>query len=185
VPLSHRSTVPWYRQFWPWFLIALPATAVVAGLTTVYIAFNNADTLVKDNYYKEGLAINARLDQDRLAEEMNLSAKIVIDELSGEVLVELSGVAVRYDNLQLLLIHPVDQARDMTIDLIPVGEGRYRADLGAKPQNRYYLRLQPSGSGDPGRSEQMAAKMPQWRLNGEIDLDRFRQVLLESGSANS
>ncbi len=22
---------PWYRQGWPWFLIALPATAVVAG----------------------------------------------------------------------------------------------------------------------------------------------------------
>ena len=29
---------PWYRQFWPWFVIALPASAVIAGLTTVWIA---------------------------------------------------------------------------------------------------------------------------------------------------
>ena len=26
------ESIPWYRQFWPWFLIALPATVVVAGL---------------------------------------------------------------------------------------------------------------------------------------------------------
>ena len=30
--------LPWYRQFWPWFIIALPATAVVASLATVWIA---------------------------------------------------------------------------------------------------------------------------------------------------
>ena len=51
---------PWYRQFWPWFLIALPATVVVAGLTTWWIAAHKADSLVVDDYYKEGLAINRR-----------------------------------------------------------------------------------------------------------------------------
>ncbi|MDX2349593.1 MAG: FixH family protein, partial [Porticoccus sp.] len=44
------DTKPWYRQFWPWFLMALPGSVVIAGLTTVYIAFNGADTLVNDNY---------------------------------------------------------------------------------------------------------------------------------------
>jgi len=185
VPLSHSSTVPWYRQFWPWFLIALPATAVVAGLTTVYIAFNNADTLVRDNYYKEGLAINAQLDQDRLAEELGLSAKVVIDDLSGEVIVELFGAAARHDDLQLLLIHPVDQSRDMAIDLTLVAAGRYRGDLGAKPQHRYYLRLQPADLRRQQGGDQAPAESSQWRLNGEIDLDRFRQVLLEPASADS
>jgi hypothetical protein len=156
---------------------------VVAGLTTVYIAFNNADTLVRDNYYKEGLAINAQLDQDRLAEELGLSAKVVIDELSGEVIVELFGAAERHDDLQLLLIHPVDQSRDMAIDLTLVAAGRYRGDLGAKPQHRYYLRLQPADFRQHG--DLAPAESSQWRLNGEIDLDRFRQVLLEPASADS
>ncbi len=31
---------PWYKQFWPWFLIALPASVVVASLITVTLFFN-------------------------------------------------------------------------------------------------------------------------------------------------
>ena len=37
---------PWYRQFWPWFLIALPLTAVIGGLVTIVIAVRTSDTLV-------------------------------------------------------------------------------------------------------------------------------------------
>ena len=28
-------TIPWYRQFWPWFLISLPATAVAGCAVTI------------------------------------------------------------------------------------------------------------------------------------------------------
>jgi len=175
-----RSTTPWYRQFWPWFIIALPGMSVVMGLSMLYIAIYNADTLVKDNYYKHGLAINEQLDQDRLAAELGLSAKVTIDGLSGEVIVELYGSAIAYENLQLLLIHPVDESRDMEVSLSLVDEGRYRADLSTKPENRYYLRLQPADSAT-GKS----AEIPSWRLNGELDLDILQRVLLESDSANS
>ena len=61
---------PWYRQFWPWFLIALPGTVVIASLVTVYIAVNNADPVVDGNYYKHGLTINERLE-DRPAEPVS------------------------------------------------------------------------------------------------------------------
>ncbi len=47
---------PWYRQFWPWVIFGLPASVVVAGLITVYIAYEGADDMVIDQYYKEGLA---------------------------------------------------------------------------------------------------------------------------------
>ena len=56
--LPREDTLPWYRQFWPWFLICLPGSVVVAALTTMYIAHKGADDLVVDEYYKEGLAIN-------------------------------------------------------------------------------------------------------------------------------
>ena len=29
--MDERDTQPWYKYFWPWFIIALPASAVVAG----------------------------------------------------------------------------------------------------------------------------------------------------------
>ncbi len=41
-----QATV-WYKQFWPWFLIALPSAVVLAALITVYIASSNPDTLIQ------------------------------------------------------------------------------------------------------------------------------------------
>ena len=38
--------VPWYRQFWPWFIIALPASAVIASFITLWIAISNPDGMV-------------------------------------------------------------------------------------------------------------------------------------------
>lgn len=167
------SLKPWYRQFWPWFLIVLPTTAVVASLTTVYIAFSGADTLVRDNYYKDGLAINMELDQDRLAATLGLSADVNFDKLTGEVVVDLHGSEQLSApeqlpaSLQLQLIHPLDESRDMTLALSALGQGRYRGDLEALPQNRYYLRLKAAGEG-----------LKPWRLNGEVDLDNSSAVLL-------
>lgn len=49
---ARTDTKPWYRQFWPWFLIALPATAVVASFATLAIAIRNADEVVSDPDYE-------------------------------------------------------------------------------------------------------------------------------------
>jgi hypothetical protein len=34
---------PWYKQFWPWFIIALPLTSVAASFTVLWIAISNPD----------------------------------------------------------------------------------------------------------------------------------------------
>jgi len=41
--------LPWYKQFWPWFIIALPASAVIAGFYTLWLAISNPDHLVVDD----------------------------------------------------------------------------------------------------------------------------------------
>ena len=46
--LATGEGVPWYRQFWPWFIIALPASAVVASFFTLWLAISNPDQLVVD-----------------------------------------------------------------------------------------------------------------------------------------
>lgn len=40
--------LPWYKQFWPWFIIALPASVVVASFYTLWLAISNPDPLVID-----------------------------------------------------------------------------------------------------------------------------------------
>jgi len=40
---------PWYKQFWPWFIIALPATAVIASFITLYLAISRPDYIVVDD----------------------------------------------------------------------------------------------------------------------------------------
>jgi len=45
--------LPWYRQFWPWFIIALPASVVVASFITLWLAISNPDHLViEDDEYQ-------------------------------------------------------------------------------------------------------------------------------------
>ena len=40
---------PWYRQFWPWFVMALPAAAVAASFVTLYLA-GSEPAMVVDDY---------------------------------------------------------------------------------------------------------------------------------------
>ena len=44
-PLRERRVddKPWYKQFWPWFIIALPLTSVVASFLTLWIAVTQPD----------------------------------------------------------------------------------------------------------------------------------------------
>ena len=48
------ENLPWYKQFWPWFIIALPASAVVASFITLWLAISNPDQLVvSDDEYRQ------------------------------------------------------------------------------------------------------------------------------------
>ena len=67
---------PWYREPWPWLLMAGPATVLVAGAATTWIAFASSDGLVAEDYYKQGLGINRRLAREEAARKLGISAKL-------------------------------------------------------------------------------------------------------------
>ena len=71
-PNATVSALPWYREPWPWLLMAGPALVVVAGLTTAWIAVTHEDGLVADDYYKRGLAINQELRRDSAAVSLDV-----------------------------------------------------------------------------------------------------------------
>ena len=180
------STPPWYRQFWPWFLIALPATVVVAGFFTLYLAIKYSDDLVSDNYYRDGLAINQQLTQDLRATELALSAKLNFvagnDDAIDVLALELSSphaTKVLPTLLTLYLLHPTDAKADHMIKLIAAGGGRYRGQLLQLPTQRYYLRLVP-GVASESVTEQENLQSAEWRLTGEIDFSMDHLIELQA-----
>ena len=43
------STQPWYREPWPWIIIGLLGTVIIASFITLWIAIANPDRLVVDD----------------------------------------------------------------------------------------------------------------------------------------
>jgi len=43
-----RIELPWYRQLWPWILIALPSAAVIACAATIWLVLQNPEHEVRD-----------------------------------------------------------------------------------------------------------------------------------------
>lgn len=74
-----------------WLVIFFPSLAVVAGITTIIIAMNTEDSLVVDEYYKQGLAINEVIKYDQQARQLGLRALVDANNQTGEVLVSLSS----------------------------------------------------------------------------------------------
>ena len=113
---------PWYRQRWPWFLIALPATAVVGGIITAVLAVRTYDGTVSADYYKQGLAINQEVERAQLARVLGLEARI---ELAGvgdgdRVRIEVQSARALPPEtaVQLRLVHPGRPGEDR-IDVDP------------------------------------------------------------------
>lgn len=153
----HRSdTTPWYRQFWPWFLVALPAASVVFGVATLVVAVRHADSLVRDDWYEAGLAVNRDLALERAAARRGLAATLLPS--AGALEVRLRGDALDPDTqLVLRLAHPTDAARDQTLALRAGGDGTYRAPLAEPLRGPWYAALAPAGGG--------------WRLAARVDFD--------------
>jgi hypothetical protein len=52
--MTEKQLKPWYRYPWPWVAIAVPAIAVIMGMTTLYLALTNPDYLVvEEQQYSE------------------------------------------------------------------------------------------------------------------------------------
>ncbi|MBT6039031.1 FixH family protein [Luminiphilus sp.] len=143
--------LPWYRQFWPWFLILLPGTAVVASLYTLIIANQYADDLVVDDYYKEGLAINRQLKRQNEARVLELKATFTSQQRQLDI--QLEG-PIEASQLRLLLSHAMESDQDFAVPVQQIGRGHYRVLLPQVLKGRWHWTL------DEGVSSH-------WRLDGD------------------
>jgi len=42
----NSELMPWYRNFWPWFIIALLSCAILASLASAYLAVHTNDVVL-------------------------------------------------------------------------------------------------------------------------------------------
>ncbi len=157
--------LPWYRYFWPWVIVVLLSTTVVAGLSTVVIAFKYQDSLVRDDWYKDGTAINRRFERERYAASLGLSASLQLDPRAGVVRLELFGPGSEIpESLSLELSHATQSARDLSLVLDRREPGVYQAKAEKLGAGRWYASLEPSPLGAEGRD------LARWRLSRSITL---------------
>jgi len=132
---------PWYRQAWPWFLIALPASAVFGGIATFILALQSPNALVVDDYYRKGLAINRELHRQAAARDMALNALLRSD--GRQLSLDLSAaVPVTDERVVLQFIHVTRAELDREAILQRQADGLYHAALPELAKGTWNLHLQ-------------------------------------------
>jgi uncharacterized protein len=153
---ANKLPEPWYRQFWPWFLIALPGSVVIASFVTLWLAVSSPNPMVVDDYSRIARSTELRLERDDAAAALGVQARIRLVSGADVVEVRLEPESVAPESLELRLSHPLIEGRDQVVQLVQV-PGGWSASL-TPPEGRWYLQLYP---GD--RS---------WRLSGKLNGQR-------------
>ena len=169
---SSEQLLPWYRYGWPWFLISLPSISVVLGCVMLYLALHTNNSLVVDDYYKQGKAINIRIERDRAAtllgvgitlsqtsEGLVVQTEQALPELPEQLMVDAKIMQGEFnwpDTLDLRWVHITQAERDGSATLVSIGGNRYIAQGVSLPDDgKYRLHVQPEGEAD-------------WRLISEL-----------------
>jgi hypothetical protein len=124
--MTHSPTLVWYKQFWPWFLITIPALSMVLSFSMLTLAINTDDSLVVDEYYKEGKAINLQLDKLKKAKALNINTKLSV--IDNRIAIDfVTGAPASGEALHLDFYHATLESKDFNVLLTQDASGTYRA----------------------------------------------------------
>lgn len=151
--LKSSNKQPWYKEPWPWILMAGPGIVVVAGFVTAWLAVVSNDGLVVDDYYKQGLGINQRLQRDHQAAAMGLHADVMRSGQQLRLLIGSTKDARLPEVISLKLAHPTQAGQDQLVKMTSEGQGFYGGQMALEITGRWVVSLEdPAGN---------------WRLQGE------------------
>jgi len=152
----------WYRQPLVWMLIVIPLSAVLGGISMIYLAVTTDDGLVSDDYYKRGKGINLVIERDTEAKRLGLSAQLDINPENGTVLIALNSKDKLANKLELSLLHATRANHDQHIELTLTPEKKYHGLIEKLIPGKWYVQLHTE----------------QWRLNAELQRPGKNSLLL-------
>jgi len=160
--VSGQQPKRWYAEPWVWLLIALPLTAVIGGMITLYLAVSTSDGLVVDDYYERGKAINIDLARDDAAARYKLTASLVLYQGSA-VQLQLSAINGTWPKtITLSLLHPTRAGHDQVVQLQHNGAGIYNGKIDTLGSAHWYVQLEADD----------------WRLSGTLPIPQVAPLIL-------
>ena len=144
-----------------WIVCLLPASAVVAGLTTLGIALREADRPLPQAYHWEGVNLDRDFATARAAAARHIAVEF--GARNGECTAVVSGEAGDAPALTLMLTNSNDPDLDLTLRLVRTAAGDYRSACAAIPQGHWRIAIQDEAA--------------TWSLRAELDGGMARQIL--------
>jgi len=164
---ANTNTKPWYRHRWPWLLMLGPATVLVAGGYTSWLALSGQDALVTDDYYRQGKAINQDLRRDRAAVSLGLAADMRYDPAERSLRGSLSAHGLAYASVvRIRLVHPTRPEKDLTFTAQTDVGGMFVLPLPELDRARWLVQIEDTQG--------------KWRLRGTWSWPERKSIDIES-----
>lgn len=160
-PSFDEQPLPWYRYGWPWFLISFPCISIALGSVMLFLAFGTNNSLVVDDYYKQGKAINVRIEKDRVASllglqgELNSTSEGLVFQMQQNAPEALPAALAKRakllaaghvwpETLLLRWVHVTQAQKDGQVQMTAIGGGRFIAQSAVLPADgKFRLHIQP------------------------------------------
>jgi len=171
---------PWYRQFWPWFIVGMLGVSVVGSLSTVAIALLGADPEVRRDYVVDARAVVPLTGPRDRALALGLGAMVGIEADGSRVSIETwssAGAGVLPERMVVHFVHPTLAERDVRVVAVREADGVHRAALPSGLEGRYEIGLSPEPASRDERVE--------WELASKASLAPGAWIVLGSPRAGA
>lgn len=134
---------PWYKQFWPWFLISVPVLVMVVCAIIIYLSISQGNfSMVVDDYYKKGKAINAVIEHVEEAQKRNIAFEFSADK--GQLILRYtSGQPTELTALKISFHHATQANKDFSRMLTVTADGTYRASIPDDIDGKWTITVEP------------------------------------------
>ncbi|WP_303289314.1 FixH family protein [Marinobacter sp. SS5-14b] len=166
---DNTAVSPWYRQPWFWFLTIFPLAAIMWGVTTLIVSSSLDNSMVSDDYSKEGRGINMAIARDQKAADMQIAGSLEFVGRKAQLTLDTRDGPADFPYLILNLYHPTLDDRDRVVQFQRIAAGQYSGNILEDLDGRWYYDLQGPDN--------------DWRVKGELWLPAEDAIAIESKGA--